>query len=104
MAIAMIYTGRHSEWATRLLVCAPMVTELYDIISAMRTTLELDDSLMDALMARSKGKSKTKAVETAITDYLRRDAARGIRRLRGKITFEDPDYWRKSRQAELSQR
>lgn len=83
---------------------APMVAELYDIISAMRTTLELDDGLMDALMARSKGKSKTKAVETAITDYLRRDAARGIRRLRGKITFEDPDYWRKSRQAELSQR
>lgn len=70
----------------------------------MRTTLELDDSLMEALMARSKGKSKTKAVETAITDYLRRDAARGIRELCGKIAFEDPDYWRRSRRAEVERR
>ncbi len=70
----------------------------------MRTTLELDDSLMEALMARSQGKSKTKAVETAITDYLRRDATRGIRELRGGISFDDPDYWRKSRRAEVGRR
>ncbi len=70
----------------------------------MRTTLELDDSLMEALMARSQGKSKTKAVETAITDYLRRDATRGIRELRGRISFDDPDYWRKSRRAEMERR
>jgi Arc/MetJ family transcription regulator len=66
----------------------------------MRTTLELDDDLMEALMARSRGKSKTKAVETAIEDYLRRDAARGVRELRGKITFERPEHWRDSRHAE----
>ncbi len=59
---------------------------------------------MDALMARSQGKSKTKAVETAIADYLRRDAARGIRELRGKVTFDDPAYWRKARQAEVGRR
>jgi Arc/MetJ family transcription regulator len=70
----------------------------------MRTTLELDDDLMKALMARSQGKSKTKAVETAIADYLRRDAARGIRELRGKIAFEDPGYWRRSRRAEAERR
>jgi Arc/MetJ family transcription regulator len=70
----------------------------------MRTTLELDDSLMEALMARSQGQSKTKAVETAITDYLRRDATRGIRELRGRVSFDDPDYWRKSRQAEVKRR
>jgi Arc/MetJ family transcription regulator len=67
----------------------------------MRTTLELDDNLMEALMARSQGKSKTKAVESAIADYLRRDAARGLRELRGRVAFEDPDYWRKSRRAEV---
>jgi hypothetical protein len=55
---------------------------------------------MDALMARSEGKSKTKAVETAIAEYLRRDAARGLRGLRGTITFADPYYWRDSRSAE----
>jgi Arc/MetJ family transcription regulator len=67
----------------------------------MRTTLELDDGLMEALMARSQGQSKTKAVEAAIVDYLRRDASRGVRELRGKIEFKDPDYWRKSRHAEV---
>ncbi len=70
----------------------------------MRTTLELDDGLMDALMARSQGKSKTKAVEAAIADYLGRDAARGMRELRGKVTFEDPDGWRKARRAEVERR
>jgi len=78
--------------------------ERYGILSAMRTTLDLDDGLMDALMARSKGKSKTRAVETAIADYLRRDAARGIHQLRGKVEFEDPEYWRKARQAEARRR
>jgi Arc/MetJ family transcription regulator len=67
----------------------------------MRTTLELDDGLMEALMARSQGQSKTKAVESAIADYLHRDASRGVRELRGKIAFEDPDSWRKSRRAEM---
>lgn len=70
----------------------------------MRTTLELDDGLMDALMARSQGKSKTKAVETAIADYLRRDAARGMREMRGTIAFEDPEHWRKTRRSEQVQR
>ena len=70
----------------------------------MRTTLELDDNLMEALMARSRGRSKTKAVEAAIADYLRRDAARGLRELRGRVVFEDPDYWRKARRAEVERR
>jgi len=55
-------------------------------------------------MARSHGKSKTKAIETAIEDYLRRDAARGARELRGKIAFESPEYWRESRRAEAERR
>lgn len=67
----------------------------------MRTTLELDDHLMEALMARSQGKSKTKAVESAIADYLRRDAARGLRGLRGRIAFEEPEHWRATRRAEV---
>jgi Arc/MetJ family transcription regulator len=70
----------------------------------MRTTLELDDDLMEALMARSPGTSKTKAVETAIADYLHRDAAHGLRALRGTIDFEDPDQWRRARHAEAERR
>ncbi|MHB1539066.1 MAG: type II toxin-antitoxin system VapB family antitoxin [Solirubrobacteraceae bacterium] len=70
----------------------------------MRTTLELDDELMDALMAHSPGKSKTGAVETAISSYLQSDAAAGIRRLRGTIAFEDAEHWRRSRRAEAERR
>jgi Arc/MetJ family transcription regulator len=82
----------------------PGTATIYAILSGMRTTLELDDSLMEALMARSPGTSKTKAVEAAITDYLHRDAARGMRELRGTIAFQDPDYWRKARRAEVERR
>jgi Arc/MetJ family transcription regulator len=66
----------------------------------MRTTLELDDALMDALMARLPGKSKTKAVEVAIDDYVRKGAAKAIRELQGKVVFEDPEHWRRNREAE----
>jgi predicted transcriptional regulator len=66
----------------------------------MRTTLELDDELMGALMAHCPDKSKTKAVETAIAEFLRRDAAAGMRRLRGTISFADSEHWRKSRRLE----
>ncbi len=70
----------------------------------MRTTLELDDDLMDALMARSHGKSKTKAVEAAIASFLHSDAAAGMRRLRGAIAFDDPEHWASSRRAEAERR
>lgn len=66
----------------------------------MRTTLELDNDLMDPLMAHRPDKSKTKAVETVIAELLRRDAAAGMRRLRGTVSFADPEHWRKSRRLE----
>lgn len=55
----------------------------------MRTTLELDDDLMDALLARHPGASKRQAVERAIREYLAGDAARRLRALRGKVEIED---------------
>jgi hypothetical protein len=70
----------------------------------MRTTLDLDAGLMEALMARSPGTSKTKAVETAIDAYLRSDASEGMRRLRGRIAFEDPLHWLQTRRAEAQRR
>jgi Arc/MetJ family transcription regulator len=59
------------------------------ILYAMRTTLELDDALMDALLARNPGASKREAVERAIRAYLAADAADRLRALRGRLEIED---------------
>ncbi|MGH3049863.1 MAG: type II toxin-antitoxin system VapB family antitoxin [Gaiellaceae bacterium] len=55
----------------------------------MRTTLELDDALMHALLARHPGASKREAVEQAIRAYLDDDAVNRIRALRGRVEVED---------------
>ncbi len=55
----------------------------------MRTTLEIDDTLMDALLARHPGSSKREAVERAIQSYLANDAVARIRALRGKLAVDD---------------
>jgi hypothetical protein len=55
----------------------------------MRTTLDIDDELMRALMERHPGASKTDAVERAIREYLAADAHARIRALRGKLEIED---------------
>ena len=53
------------------------------ILSAIRTTLDIDDRLLDALMARSPGLSKTKAIERAIDHYVKEDVYESLRKLRG---------------------
>lgn len=55
----------------------------------MRTTLDIDDRLMESLMARHPGESKTRAVETAIEDHLRRGAVDWLLANAGKIEIED---------------
>jgi hypothetical protein len=44
---------------------------------------------MEALMARHPGLSKTKAVETAIEDHVRRRAVDELLEMRGKLDIED---------------
>lgn len=55
----------------------------------MRTTLDLDDELMAALMRQHPGATKTKAVEHAIESHLRSDALEKLRGLAGRIEIED---------------
>jgi hypothetical protein len=55
----------------------------------MRTTLDLDDRLMEALMNRYPGESKTKAVEAAIAEHLRRGAVDWLLENAGGIEIED---------------
>jgi len=44
---------------------------------------------MEALMARHPGMTKTKAVEIAIEDHVRRGAADALLKMRGKLDLED---------------
>jgi hypothetical protein len=55
----------------------------------MRTTLDLDDVLMEALMARHPGASKRQAVETAVRGYLERDAISRVLALKGAVVVAD---------------
>lgn len=55
----------------------------------MRTTLDLDDGLMEQLLARHPGASKTKAVEAAIEEHLRRGAVDWLLANAGTIEIED---------------
>ena len=55
----------------------------------MRTTLDLDDRLFEALLARYPGVTKTEAVERAIREHLAHDAAERLRELRGQVEIED---------------
>ena len=55
----------------------------------MRTTLDIDDELLLALLARNPGASKREAVERAIAEYLSKDASSRTKALRGKLDIED---------------
>jgi hypothetical protein len=55
----------------------------------MRTTLDIEDHLLEALLARHPGVSKREAVERAIAGYLSKDAAARTMALRGAIDIED---------------
>jgi hypothetical protein len=55
----------------------------------MRTTLDIDDSLLRGLMARHPDETKTRAIERAIRSYLRRDAVAKLRAMAGTIDAQD---------------
>ena len=51
--------------------------------------MDIDDHLLEALLARHPGVSKREAVERAIAEYLAKDAAARTMALRGSIEIED---------------
>lgn len=55
----------------------------------MRTTLDIDDDLLRALLARYPGKSKTEAIETALRAHLAEEAAKWLMEMAGKLEIED---------------
>lgn len=66
----------------------------------MRTTLNIKNDMMDALLKRTKSKTKTQAVEVAIKEYLEKEAIEELIALSGNIHIELD--WEKEEEAELN--
>jgi metal-responsive CopG/Arc/MetJ family transcriptional regulator len=66
----------------------------------MRTTINVKDELLDALIQRTQIRSKTKAIEQAIREYLERKAIEDLIALSGQIHL-DLD-WQKEEERELN--
>ena len=67
----------------------------------MRTTINIKDELMDAIMALTKAKTKTKAVEISIREYIERKSIEDLISLSGNIDI-DAD-WKLEEEAELNE-
>jgi len=65
----------------------------------MRTTLTLDDKLIQELMKLTGAKTKTEAIHLAISEFLRRKKIEGLLDLEGKLQL-DLD-WRELEEREL---
>gem|GEM_PF-1247794 len=69
------------ERLTHIVIC--------HMICHMRTTLDLDDGLVNALMTRYPGVSRTEAIEQAIRAYLEADAVERLLARAGSFEIED---------------
>ncbi|VAX09372.1 hypothetical protein MNBD_GAMMA26-1889 [hydrothermal vent metagenome] len=65
----------------------------------MRTTLNLDDSLIHDILDCTREQSKTKAITIALKDYLRRKNIENILSLQGNLDIED--NWKELEQEEM---
>ena len=64
----------------------------------MRTNIEIDDKLMDYVMAKGEFKTKREAVEAGLKLIKRRYAYAAIRAARGTLVWDDSDEaWARSR-------
>jgi len=68
----------------------------------MRTTLNLADDVIEELMKITKERTKTKAINEALKDYIRQKRLERFKSLSGKITIED--NWRQLREMELDEK
>ena len=67
----------------------------------MRTTVNIDDSLFQDVLRLTRAKSKTEAIRTALTEYLRMKRKEKILAMRGRLDI-NPD-WEKLRQEETGE-
>jgi len=57
--------------------------------SEVRTTLNIDDSILDLVMKETGAATKTAAVRQALQDFVRRRKIEKIIALKGKVSFDE---------------
>jgi hypothetical protein len=67
----------------------------------MRTTLNIDDLLMKKLLEITKEKSKTRAITTAIKDYIKKKQIKKILSYQGKLDIEN--NWQQLEKEEIAE-
>ena len=67
----------------------------------MRTTINVKDDLMNALLKKTMAGSKTKAIELAIREYLEKQAIEDLIALSGEVRI-DLD-WEKAEREEMDE-
>ena len=65
----------------------------------MLITLNIDDLLFQDLMSITRAKTKTEAVRTALTEYLRMKRKEKVLNMRGKLNINDE--WQELRQQDV---
>jgi hypothetical protein len=54
----------------------------------MRSTVTIEEDVLDELLAETQAKSKTSAVKEAIGEYLKRRRMEKIKSMNGKLEFD----------------
>ncbi len=67
----------------------------------MRTTIKIDDALFTEVMRLTSAKTKTEAVRTALSEFIRLVRKQQLLALRGKL--ELVENWRELREREASE-
>lgn len=67
----------------------------------MRTTINVNNDLMNELIKRTKSRTKTEAIETAIKDFLDKKAIEDLISLSGKIDIDSD--WQMDEEEELKE-
>ena len=67
----------------------------------MRTTIDVDEKLLETMLKMTGEKSKSKAVNKAMKDYIRRRSIDDLRAMAGKIDMID--NWQELEELELEE-
>jgi Arc/MetJ family transcription regulator len=67
----------------------------------MRTTITIQDEILQELMKHTNAKTRTEAVNKALVDWVKRLKTEKLRSLRGKFQIED--NWDKLRALEVQE-
>jgi len=67
----------------------------------MRTTLDIDQELLEELLRVTKERSKSRAVNRALREYLRRLRLKELRQMSGEVELRED--WEELREMELDE-